>query len=197
MFFFLYKKPKKEVTWIKKNTFQFTSEPNYRELIATKIHSTHRNKAGIMFDYPRRVPFFSISTTSVFLVIPALPVCCTSRPPEMAGWPQQWALLGRYDLCTLAACFPARFCQVHLDSAPPLSRVIISSWKSPLMLATPLATRKRATCPEICVAERFWASAGLCVCVCLFLIWGLRWLNKAISTVWPAVRHFISIYRSN
>lgn len=46
------------------------------------VHSTDSNKAGII-DYPRRVPFFLFSTTSIFLVILALPVCCTSRPPEM------------------------------------------------------------------------------------------------------------------
>lgn len=133
-----------------------------------------------MFDYPRRVPLFlyfhylyfsSYSGSSSVLHQPATgDVMRGGGNVALSGpgWPQQWALLGRYDLYTLAAGFPAQFCQVHLDSAPPLSRVIISPWKSPLMLAAPLATQKRATCPEICVEERFWASAGLCVCVCFW-----------------------------
>lgn len=133
-----------------------------------------------MFDYPRRVPLFlyfhylyfsSYSGSSSVLHQPATGdvmrgggKCCSFRAwvaSAMSVARQVWFVYtgSRFSRTVLPS--PSGF-------SPPLSRVIISPWKSPLMLAAPLATQKRATCPEICVEERFWASAGLCVCVCFW-----------------------------
>lgn len=161
-----------------------------------------------MFDYPRRVPLFlyfhylyfsSYSGSSSVLHQPATGdvmrgggKCCSFR-----AWVASAMSVARQVWFVYTG---SRFSRTVLPSPSGFSPTTVQSNYFPLKVAS---NARRAAChTKACDVPGDMcgrAVLGVCwsVCVCLFLIWGLRWLNKAISTVWPAVRHFISIYRSN
>lgn len=167
-----------------------------------------------MPDYPRCIPFFVCFN---FLYVRVILAFLTSRPRQRwlshtelsrsiageletrlnaggndsvfqgAGWPGSGGCEAGMSCVYTGSGFPHGSAK-SIWIQPTTVRSNYSSWESPLMLGSPLAIqsaqrhvwKRRKT-------VRLDVSWPACMHVCFW----------SRSTVWRAVRHFISIYRSN